>query len=232
MKDNGLEVTPKIIVQLLIVVVLIPVLPLLITWRWNWWVAWAYAVISIVGFIASRAPVARRNVDLLAERARMIDHDDTEPWDRVLAPLVGVGGGLIPLIAGLEVAGSPEPTYSMAFKVVALLVLLAGYILGTLALLANRFFSGVVRIQTDRGQHVISTGPYAWMRHPGYTGALLAFFAAPFLLDGRWALLAALLLAIALVVRTRLEDQTLQARLPGYAAYAQRVRFRLLPGVW
>lgn len=232
MKDKGFVVTPKIVVQLLIVVVLIPLLPLLITWRWNWWEAWAYAVISIVGFIASRALVARRNVDLLAERARMIDHDDTEPWDRVLAPLVGVGGGLIPLIAGLEVAGSPEPTYSTAVKVVAVFVLLAGYVLGTLALLANRFFSGVVRIQTDRGHHVITTGPYGWMRHPGYSGALMAFLAAPFLLDGRWALFAAALLAIALVVRTHLEDQTLQAKLPGYADYARRVRFRLLPGIW
>ena len=232
MKVKGLEVTPKVIVQLLIVVVLIPCLPLLITWRWGWWEAWAYAFVSIAGFVGSRWLVAGRHADLLAERARMVDHADAEPWDRVLAPLVGVGGGLIPLIAGFEALWMPVPVYGLPVKAAALAVLVTGYALGTYALLENRFFSGVVRIQTDRDHRVVATGPYGWIRHPGYTGALMAFLAAPFLLDGRWALVASVLLAIALVVRTRLEDQTLQAKLPGYSEYAGRVRYRLLPGVW
>lgn len=232
MKVNGLEITLKVVVQLLIVVVLIPLLPLLITWRWTWWEAWAYALTTVIGFVGSRWLANRRHSDLLAERARGIDHDDAEPWDRVLAPLVALGGGLIPLIAGVEALWTSGPVYGLDVKVVALIVLVAAYLIGTYALVENRFFSGTVRIQTDRGHHVIATGPYRWMRHPGYTGSLLAFLAVPFLLDGRWALLVALLLAIALVVRTHLEDQTLQSKLPGYADYARRVRFRLLPGIW
>ncbi len=224
--------SPRVIVQLVIVVVVIPFLPLLITWRWNWWEAWVYAVVSVVGFILSRALVARRNADLLAERARMVDHDDSEPWDRLLAPLVGVGGGVIPLIAGLEALWAPGPGYDPVVKGLAVFGLLGGYALGSYALLENRFFSGVVRIQTDRGHSVVTTGPYRWVRHPGYTGALLAFFATPFLLDARWALVATAVLTVALIVRTRLEDRTLLARLTGYADYARGVPFRLMPGLW
>jgi len=108
----------------------------------------------------------------------------------------------------------------------------AGYALGSYALIENAYFSGVVRIQADRGQHVVSSGPYRWLRHPGYAGTLLAYLATPFLLDSAWALLPALFLAAVLILRTRLEDQTLQAELDGYRDYAQRVRYRLLPGVW
>jgi protein-S-isoprenylcysteine O-methyltransferase Ste14 len=104
--------------------------------------------------------------------------------------------------------------------------------LSSYALIENTFFSGMVRIQTDRGHRVISSGPYRWLRHPGYAGALLAYLATPFLLDSVWTLLPVVFLTAVLVIRTRLEDQTLQAELDGYRDYARRVRYRLLPGVW
>lgn len=96
----------------------------------------------------------------------------------------------------------------------------------------NRFFSGIVRIQTERGHQVISTGPYRWMRHPGYAGVLLLYLATPIFLDSRWAFLPALFLTVVLLIRTNLEDKALQNELEGYWAYANRVRYRLLPGVW
>jgi protein-S-isoprenylcysteine O-methyltransferase Ste14 len=117
-------------------------------------------------------------------------------------------------------------------SVLSLSLFVAGYVLGAYALIENRFFSGKVRIQTERNQQVVSSGPYRWMRHPGYAGALLAYFVTPLLLDSNWAFLPAVFLAICLVVRTHLEDRTLQAELPGYREYAQRVRYRLLPGIW
>ncbi len=112
------------------------------------------------------------------------------------------------------------------------LVILAGYALGSYALIENRFFSGMVRIQTDRGQLVVSTGPYRCIRHPGYAGALLTYAATPFLLDSSWALIPAILTAMLLLYRSHLEDTTLQAELEGYQAYTRRVRFRVLPGIW
>ena len=98
--------------------------------------------------------------------------------------------------------------------------------------MANRFFSGTVRIQTERGHHVVSSGPYRLVRHPGYAGGLLGYVLIPVLLDSLWAFLPAGLLATVMVIRTALEDRTLQAELSGYAEYAQKTRYRLVPGVW
>jgi protein-S-isoprenylcysteine O-methyltransferase Ste14 len=86
--------------------------------------------------------------------------------------------------------------------------------------------------QTERGHHVVASGPYGWIRHPGYAGALLTYLATPFFLDSRWALLPAMFITIVLIVRTSLEDKTLQNELEGYRSYAEQVRYRFLPGVW
>ncbi|WP_160317499.1 methyltransferase family protein [Ornatilinea apprima] len=232
MENIKKSMTPGVLLQVLIFVFIIPLLPILMTRRWSWWEAWVYAAINILGFVASRAIAGRKHPDLLAERARMLHHDDPEPWDRWLAPLVGLGGGLIPLTAGLDGLFSTLPNFSILVKIAALVLMLAGFALGSYALVENRFFSGMVRIQTDRGHKVISSGPYAWIRHPGYTGALVSYIAAPVLLDAVWAFIPAILLSIVLVIRTHLEDETLQDRLVGYREYAEQVRFRLFPGIW
>jgi protein-S-isoprenylcysteine O-methyltransferase Ste14 len=96
----------------------------------------------------------------------------------------------------------------------------------------NRFFSGTVRLQPERGQRVVSSGPYRWIRHPGYAGGLLVYLATPIFLDSIWACLPAILLTALLVLRTALEDRFLQDELAGYREYAGRVRYRLVPGVW
>lgn len=232
MSESSPTFTPRVIVQVLFFIVVIPFLPLLITWRWDWWEAWVYALVNILGFVASRALAARRHPDLLAERARMADHADAKSWDRVLGPVVGVGGALILVVAGLDGRFGWSPPFSLAAKIAALLLLLAGYAIASYALVANRFFSGMVRIQSDRGHHVVSGGPYRWVRHPGYAGAALTFLATPVFLDSWWAFLPAVLLLAALVLRTHLEDRVLHEELDGYADYAGRVRYRLIPGIW
>jgi protein-S-isoprenylcysteine O-methyltransferase Ste14 len=213
-------------------VVLVPCLPLLISWRWGWWEAWAYAIISIGGFVVSRGLAARQHPDLIAERARFLAHQDAESWDQLLSRLVGLGGALVPLVAGLDARFHWSPTFPLTLKFAALILMLAGYALGAYALLANRYFSGIVRIQTDRDHRVVSSGPYRWVRHPGYAGALLVYLVTPVLLDSGWAFLPALFLAIVLVIRTALEDRTLRDRLDGYRQYAARVGYRLVPWVW
>lgn len=224
--------SPRVVVLMLFFVVVIPFLPLLISARWNWWEAWVYAIICILGFAISRALAARRHPDLLAERARFMQHENAKPWDKLLAPLLGLGGGLVPLVAGLDVLFGWSPTVSLPVKIVSLVIILAGYALGSYALIENRFFSGMVRIQTDRGHQVVSSGPYRWMRHPGYAGGILAYLATPLFLDSRWAFLPAVFFTMLLVIRTGLEDRVLQDELEGYRDYARRVRYRLLPGVW
>jgi protein-S-isoprenylcysteine O-methyltransferase Ste14 len=225
-------ISPRVVVQVLFFVVVIPFLPLLISWHWDWWEAWVYALSGILSFAISRVLVARRHPDLIAERARFMQHEDAKPWDKALAPLLGLGGGLVLLVAGLDTLFDWSPPFSLIVKILALAIVVAGYVLGSYALIENRFFSGVVRIQTDRGHQVVSSGPYRWIRHPGYAGALLTYLATPLFLDSPWAYLPTVFITVVLVFRTALEDQVLQAELEGYRAYAQRVRYRLLPGVW
>ena len=97
---------------------------------------------------------------------------------------------------------------------------------------SNRFFSTMVRIQADRGQTVATAGPYRYVRHPGYVGYSVSFFGMALALGSLWALVPAVLMACLLVVRTALEDRTLQDELAGYTDYARQVRYRLLPGIW
>lgn len=224
--------TPRVIVQMLLFVVVVPFLPLLVSGDWAWWEAWVYALVGIGGFAVSRAIAARQNPDLIAERARFLRHEDAAPWDKKLAPLVGLGGALIPLVAGLDARLDWSPPFAMPLKLVALTAIVGGYMLGSYALVSNRYFSGMVRIQTERDHHVVSGGPYRWVRHPGYASALLTYLATPVFLDAVWAFLPAAFLAVVLVIRTNLEDRMLQQQLPGYREYAGRVRYRLLPGAW
>jgi protein-S-isoprenylcysteine O-methyltransferase Ste14 len=224
--------TFSVVLQLLVFIVLVPMLPLIVPWQWDWWEAWVYALINIFGFIISRYIANRRSPGLLAERGKFLKHKNTEPWDQTLSPLLALSGGLLPLVVALEARFGPVLTFPLWVHLAAIVILLAGMVLASWALIANSYFSGMVRIQEDRGQEVIRSGPYRWIRHPGYSGALLTYFATPLLLDSVWGFLPCALLLVILVVRTSLEDRTLQKKLAGYREYAREVRFRLLPGIW
>lgn len=224
--------TPKIIVRLAIVLLVVPLAPMIISGVWDWWEAWAYAGINILGFVISRALAARRNPDIITERARSMELQDAKPWDKILSPMLAFGAFLILIVAGADKGFGWSATFSFNARIVSLFVIVLGYVVGSWALIVNRFFSGVVRIQTDRGHHVVTTGPYRFVRHPGYAGALWTYIAMPILFDSLWAFIPTVLLIGVLVLRTSLEDRTLQAELPGYAEYAQRTRYRLLPGIW
>ncbi|MFC2123795.1 methyltransferase family protein [Bacteroidota bacterium] len=232
MKTEQKPFTPLVIIQVAFFIIIVPFLPLLISWNWKWWEAWVYLIIYIAGFTCSRILAAKRHPDLLSERARFMRHENTMSWDKILAPIAGIGSGMIPLIAGLDARYAWSPTFSMPIKIVSLVVILAGYFIGSYALIENRFFSGTVRIQTDRNHKVVSSGPYRWIRHPGYSGALLTFLASPVFLDANWAFLPAAFVTILLIIRTKLEDSTLQTHLEGYHDYAMKTRYRLIPGIW
>ena len=224
--------TFRTLLRVILVVAVFPLIPMIVSGRWDWPEAWVYALLSILGFVISRGLAARRHPDLLEERARSMDLEDAKPWDRFLAPSLALGSLFILLVAGLDrLFGWTDP-FPLTVKAIALIVILLGYLLGSWALIENRFFSGVVRIQKERGHRVVSTGPYRFIRHPGYAGALWSYLATPVLLDSIWALIPALLLAGILILRTALEDRTLQEELPGYREYARRTRFRLIPGMW
>ncbi len=226
------SITPRVVIQVFFFIVVIPFIPLLITRDWDWREAWFYAAIYILGFFISRVLAARRHPDLIAERAKFLRQADAKGWDKLLSPLLGLGGILVLVVIGLDALLDWSPSYSLELKIFALVIIAAGYILGSYALIENRYFSGMVRIQFERGHHVITGGPYRWMRHPGYAAALLTYLGTPVFLDSGWAFLPVIFLFVILILRTSLEDKTLQDELEGYREYAGRVRYRLLPGVW
>lgn len=231
---NGQHTTIPLrsIIRMLFIIVLLSFLPLLVSGRRDWWEGWVFAMVFIGNFIVSRALLFRSNPDLVVERYRSMKQEGAKPWDRILAPLMALGGVLISVVAGLDVRSGGPPPFTLPVQGIAFLIILAGLFIGTRALLANRFFSGVVRIQSDRGHRVISDGPYRWVRHPGYAAVLLSFIAIPFFLNSAWALLPAAFMVIVGILRTSLEDRTLQEELGGYREYAGRVRYRLVPRVW
>lgn len=232
MDEKKKVLTTRVVLQLVFFVIILPLLPILISMHWDWWEAWAYAGVNILGFAVSRMLAARRHPDLIAERARSMEMKDTKPWDKIMAPLLSLGMILILIIAGLDALYSWTSPFSLAAKITAFLVILLGYALGSWALIENRFFSGVVRIQTDRGHHVVSGGPYRFVRHPGYAGAVWTYLLTPVFLDSLWAFIPVAMTLIVLVIRTALEDRTLQEELPGYKEYIQKTRYRLFPGLW
>lgn len=220
------------LVQALVFVLFVPFLPLVLSGRWSWWQAWAFALVSVLGFAISRRLAARRNPGIIAERAHFLRHEDVQHWDRVLARVVGLGGAAIPLVAGFDARYAWSADVPTPATVAALIVFIGAYIFSSAALVANPFFSGEVRIQRERGHAVIASGPYRWIRHPGYAGAIVAYAASPVLLGSWWTCLPAAALSVVLVVRTALEDAYLRRELNGYGEYADRVRFRLVPGIW
>jgi protein-S-isoprenylcysteine O-methyltransferase Ste14 len=105
-------------------------------------------------------------------------------------------------------------------------------IIGWRVMSVNTYLSRSVRIQEERGHQVITSGPYRFVRHPMYVGALLFVLCIPMVLDSIWAFIPSAVIVILFIIRTALEDRTLIEKLPGYAEYTKRVKYRLIPFVW
>jgi protein-S-isoprenylcysteine O-methyltransferase Ste14 len=199
----------------------------------DWWEGWAYVIQAFIVLIFSRTILIRKNPDLAQERAAAGKKEDVKPWDRILMPLMSIYLPVIAwIVSGLDERFGWSPDLPDGIQLIALFLIFAGSMLGTWAMIANRFFSSHVRIQTERGHTVVSGGPYRFARHPGYAGAVLSWLASPVFFSSTWAAIPAVLAIIVVVTRTALEDRTLKAELPGYRDYAQIVRYRLVPGIW
>lgn len=212
---------------------IMPLVLFLSAGRLDWGMAWAYVALMILSTLASRLIMVRKNPSLLAERARSMEVKDARQWDKLLVMLLAVVGPLLTwVVAGLDKRFGWSPAVPFWLQLVAFAVVVLGLALATWAMFANTFFSGVVRIQKERGHAVVDTGPYRIVRHPGYAGAVYANLATPVLLGTLWAYLPVALVIVTLGVRIVLEERTLREDLPGYVAYTQKTRFRLLPGLW
>jgi protein-S-isoprenylcysteine O-methyltransferase Ste14 len=195
--------------------------------RLDWAMGWALVGLMLLWVVATGLVSAP---ELLAERAER--RKGTKTWDMVILGLAGLGAIARPIVAGLDLRFGWTPHVPLTLQIAALVVAALGYALGVWSMARNEFFSKVVRIQSDRGHTVATGGPYQYLRHPGYFGAILFELATPIMLGSWWALVPGGFSALFFTVRTALEDKTLHQELPGYPEYAQQTRYRLLPGVW
>ena len=198
-------------------------------WVWGWVFLGLLAAV-LISHVLILVPI---NPELLAERSRGICQEGAKGWDKWVATFAA-GMGTVPtwIVAALDVRFEWSASVPLTLHIGGLIGSVLGWALFMWAMGANAFFSEAVRIQEERGHTVVTDGPYRYVRHPGYVGAILALLATPLLLGSLWALIPAGLAAIGYVVRTALEDGMLQEELDGYTEYAQQTRYRLLPGVW
>jgi len=201
--------------------------------RLDWVWGWVFLGLLATVLISHVLILVPKNPELLAERSRGIRQEGAKGWDRwVTFFATGMGTMILWIVAGLDARFEWSASVPLALHVGGLIGSVLGWALFMWAMGTNAFFSEAVRIQEERGHTVVTDGPYRYVRHPGYVGAILALVATPPLLGSLWALIPAGLAAIGYVVRTALEDKTLLEELDGYKGYAMRVRYRLLPGIW
>jgi protein-S-isoprenylcysteine O-methyltransferase Ste14 len=197
----------------------------------NWTAGWVYLGMNAITQLLSAIVLIQRQAGMLAERSKV--REGTKSWDRILAPAITIVGTLAVLAtAALDTRFGWSRPLSTGLWGFGVALAFASQLFVLWAMATNRFFAATVRIQTDRGHTVTSSGPYQFIRHPGYAGSLVYTLLVPLVLRSCWTFIPALLTIALITIRTGLEDRTLQAELPGYKEYASRVRYRLVPGVW
>ncbi|MEO8757377.1 MAG: isoprenylcysteine carboxylmethyltransferase family protein [Devosia sp.] len=221
-----------VIRSLVSLIVVLAVMGVLLFWpagTLNWPLGWCFASAFVVAILISLAVLWRLNPDIFVARAKV--QAGTKAWDYIFLVLI-IGGfiGLMP-VAGFDFrfGWSAMPDWVIGLGYALFVVSFAGQVWPQAV---NRHFEPGVRIQEDRGQVVIDTGPYAIVRHPGYISGSLLAASIPLMLGSWWALIATAVVIVALAIRTLFEEQTLRAELPGYTAYTQQVKYRWVPGVW
>lgn len=197
-----------------------------------WTLGWLYVGLVAAHGIVACVCVLLWNPVLFGRRMHYFGKG-TKTWDIVWCVVS------LPIMVAVYVVavrdlgeGDRDPGPPGLIWLIGAAIFVFGWMLFTWSAVANPFFERTVRIQTDHGHCVVDRGPYAYIRHPAYVGFSAVLLSTPLLLASAWTFLPALIAVLAIVIRTVLEDRTLQAELAGYAEYATRIRFRLIPGVW
>ena len=220
-------------ISLVVVYLFIPLVLLFCGGDVGWWQAWVYSLLVVTAGIGGRIWAERRHPGLLAERQNIEKMQSAKAWDKVLAPLMALSLSFpLVIVAGLDHRNGWSPGFPLWLIVLGFILISLGYAFASWALTENRFFSSTVRIQTDRGHVVCDSGPYRFVRHPGYAGNIPPLLGIVLALGSVWTLIPVSVALIIAVIRTALEDQTLLQELPGYRDYARRVHYRLIPGIY
>jgi len=201
---------------------------------WHWWEAWVLVGLWTVYGLVIINYLLRNDPTLLAERLKLVPlQKEQKVWDKALMLLFFIAGIGLYMLPGFDVMryewSDPLPLW---VRVTAMLVHVPCLILLVWIMRENTYLSKVVKIDKTRGHKVITTGPYALVRHPMYTVAIILLFAVPLALGSRFALIISLFSTVLLIIRTYFEDRTLHTELDGYPEYAKQTTYRLIPGIW
>jgi protein-S-isoprenylcysteine O-methyltransferase Ste14 len=198
----------------------------------RWPGAWIYLALAAAMSFSGGFWLARHDPGLLNERLGSLIQRGQKGWDKLfMVPMLAIWLGWLVLM-GLDAGRYHWSSVPLYAQLIGFVLLCLGCYIVWLTFKANTFAAPVIKIQKERGHRVVTTGPYAYVRHPMYAGALLYILGAPLLLGSWWGLAAAAGLFVLLGVRAVLEERTLKTELEGYAEYASRVRYRLVPRVW
>jgi protein-S-isoprenylcysteine O-methyltransferase Ste14 len=225
------RVIAKLLLQNLIWIVAMGALLLVPAGTLHWPAAWIFlGTIGVFG-VGGGLWLAKTDPALLAERMRPMMQNDQPAADKKFMLAFGVAALIWFVAIGLDrrYLASDMPVALQALGW-AMLLLSTGFIMWVMR--ENSFAAPVVKLQTERGHRVVSSGPYAFVRHPMYSGAILFLVGAALLLGSWWGVVLSPLFAVLFGIRSGIEERALLAGLPGYADYAARVRYRLVPGLW
>ncbi len=196
-------------------------------WRRGWICSLSYFVIMLGVGLA----IWRHNPTLFAARGKW-RRSDTKLFDKIFLPFFFVFNIGQPAIAGLDVMRFHWSTMPFWTVYLGLALFASAMLFVTSVLAVNPWAESTVRIQTDRGQQVVRSGPYRLVRHPMYLGTIVMYPSVALMLGSMWALADAAAIAVLFIIRTALEDRTLRRELPGYEDYTLFTRWRLFPGIW
>lgn len=196
-----------------------------------WPAGWIFLILLHAWLLVGIGLLLKHNPGLLEERLS-VTQSNQKTWDKIFIILYQLllfaWLAFMPLDA-VKYHWSQVP---VVLQVVGGTILIASFIVISLTFRENAFLSPTVRVQHERGQMVISTGPYRYVRHPMYAGGLLLFLGTPLLLGSWYGLLLVVLLIFAGALRAVLEERVLSEELPGYSAYMKQVKYRLIPYIW
>ena len=201
---------------------------------WKWWEAWVVVGLWGVYGLATMIFLLRHDPALLAERLKFIPvHKEQKSWDKAIMVVFFITGVALYLVPGFDVVrfewSEPLPLW---LRIIAMFLHLPCFVLLGWVMHENTYLSQVVKIDKARGHKVVTTGPYALVRHPMYSIVIVLLFVVPVALGSRYALILAVVLTLLLIVRTYFEDRTLHLELEGYPEYAKTTRYQLIPRLW
>lgn len=196
----------------------------------TWLRAWMYIGLSVILMMVNFVILYSMNPEVINQRGRI--KPGTKRFDKIISAIYSVVFFIMFVVAGFDAVRFQWSVMSASLAVLGVAVVVPAQFLFLWAMTVNVHFEPTVRIQKEKDHQVVTTGPYQYVRHPGYIAMIFLYGVTPLILGSWWAFVPAIICAVLLVIRTALEDTTLQRELPGYTAYAEITQYRLVPGVW